>query len=91
MLHLVVDIEQFIEGIKEHLGPIALMQNVLVLQGAVLHGGHLEAHNAIRPAFPLLLCEEKFLPILCLNIASNLQVTTSKHNTGIRVSHDPQM
>ena len=63
MLHLVIDIKQFIEGIKEHLGPIALVQNVLIPQSATLHGGCLEAHNAIGPAFPLLLCSQGECPL----------------------------
>ena len=81
--HLVIDIKQLIQGIKQHLGPIALVQNVLVPQSAVLHGGHLEACNAIRLVLPVLLhppLEYGFKPT-----DDNQQ----NINTGIKVSHDP--
>ena len=60
--HLIINVEELIQGIKQHLWSVALMQNVLILQGAVLHGGHLKACDAIRLMLPVLLHSEGECP-----------------------------
>ena len=60
--HLVINVEELIQGIKQHFWSVALMQNVLILQCVVLNGGHLKACNALRITLPVLLCSEGECP-----------------------------
>ena len=55
MFHLTIDVEELIQGIKQHLWSVALVQNVLVPQSAMLHGGHLKACDALGLTLPVLL------------------------------------
>ena len=58
VFHLIIDVEELVQGIKQHFWSVALMQNVLIPQGVTLHGGHLKACNALRLLLPVLLCSE---------------------------------
>ena len=60
--HLIINVEQLIQGIKQHFWSVALMQNVLVPQGVVLYGGHLKACDALRLMLPVLLHSEGECP-----------------------------
>ena len=60
--HLIIDVEELIQGVEQHLWSVALMQNVLVLQSAVLHGGRVKACDALRLTLPVLLCSEGECP-----------------------------
>ena len=53
--HLIIDVEELIQGIKQHLWSVALTQNVLVPQSAALHGGHVKACDALGLTLPVLL------------------------------------
>ena len=53
--HLIINVEELIQGIKRHLWSVALMQNVLFPQGAALYGGCLKACNTLRLVLPVLL------------------------------------
>ena len=56
--HLIINVEELIQGIKQHLWSVALAQNVLALQGAALHGRHLKACDALGLMLPVLLHSE---------------------------------
>ena len=45
--HLIINVEELIQGVKQHFWSVALVQNILVLQGVALHGGHLKACDAL--------------------------------------------
>ena len=62
VFHLVINVEKLIQGIKKHLWYVALMQNILVLQGVALYGGHLKACNALRLMLPVILHSEGECP-----------------------------
>ena len=52
--HLIIDVEELVQGVKQHLWSVALAQNVLILQSAALHGGHVKACDALRLTLPVL-------------------------------------
>ena len=56
--HLVINVEELIQGIKHHFWYVALMQNILILQSAALNGGHLKACDTLRLMLPVLLHSE---------------------------------
>ena len=62
VFHLIINVEKLIQGIKKHLWYVALMQNILVLQGVALHGGHLKACNALRLMLPVIFHSEGECP-----------------------------
>ena len=56
--HLIINVEELIQGLEQHFWSVALAQNILILQGAVLHGGHLKACDALRLMLPVLIHSE---------------------------------
>ena len=56
--HLIINVEELVQGVKQHFWSVALAQNVLILQGAALHGGHLKACDTLGLMFPVLLHSE---------------------------------
>ena len=56
--HLIINVEELIQGLKQHFWSVALTQNILVPQGVVLHGGHLQACNTLGCMLPVLFCSE---------------------------------
>ena len=55
VFHLIINVEELIQGIEQHFWSVALTQNVLILQGVVLHGGHLKTCDALGLTLPVLL------------------------------------
>ena len=62
VFHLIIDVKELIQGVKQYLWSVALMQNILILQSVALHGGHLKACDALGLMLPVLLCSEGELP-----------------------------
>ena len=62
VFHLIINVEELIQGIKQHFLSVALMQNVLILQGVALHSGRLKACNALGLMLPVLLRSEGECP-----------------------------
>ena len=60
--HLIINVEELMQGIEQHFWSVALMQNVLVPQGVALHGGCLKAGNTLRLMLPVLLHSEGEFP-----------------------------
>ena len=55
VFHLIINVEELIQGVKQHFWSVALVQNLLVPQGAALHGVHLKACDALGLMLPVLL------------------------------------
>ena len=55
VFHSIINAEKLIQGIEQYFWSVALLQNVLILQGAALHGGHLKACDALRLMLLVLL------------------------------------
>ena len=53
--HLIINVEELIQGIEQHFWSVALLQNILILQGVALHGGCLKACDALGLMLPVLL------------------------------------
>ena len=56
VFYLVINVEELIQGIKQHFWSVALTQDILV--SAVLNGGHLKACNTLGLTLPVLLHSE---------------------------------
>ena len=63
VFHLINNVEELIQGIKQHFWSVALMQNDLIWQGAVLHGGYLKACDALGLMLPVLLHSKGECPV----------------------------
>ena len=62
VFHLIINVEELVQGVKQHFWSVALTQNVLVPQSAALNGGHLKACDALGLTLPVLLCREGECP-----------------------------
>ena len=60
--HLIINIEEFIQAVEQHFWSVALVQNILILQGVALYGGHLKACITLRLMLPVLLCSKGECP-----------------------------
>ena len=56
--HLIINVEELIQGVKQHFWSVALMQNVFIPQGAALHGKHLIAYDTLGLMLPVSLHSE---------------------------------
>ena len=61
--YLIINVEELIQGLKWHFWSVALMQNVLIVQGAALHGWHRKACNTLRFMLLVLFCSEGECPL----------------------------
>ena len=52
--HLIINVEELIQGVEQHFWSVALPQNILFPQGVALHGGHLKACDALQLMLPVL-------------------------------------
>ena len=67
VFHLIINVEELIQGVKQHFWSVALVQNILILQSAAVHDGCLKACDTLglcsegeRPPKPPL--EDGFEP-----------------------------
>ena len=58
----IINVEELIQGVKQHFWSVALVHNVLIPQGVALHGGHLKACDALGLMLPVLLCSKGQCP-----------------------------
>ena len=54
--YLIINIEELIKGVKQHIWSVALPHDILMPQDVVLHGGCLKTHDALQLMLPVLLC-----------------------------------
>ena len=62
VFHLIINVEELIQGVKQNFWSVALAQNVLIPQSVVLNGGHLKACDTRGLTFPVFLHSEGECP-----------------------------